>query len=486
MQKPPRVTSLDPILNLAKRRGFFFNTAEIYNGANGLFDYGPLGVELSRNIQRLWWRRFVLRRDDMLGLDAAILTPAPVLKASGHVDSFSDPLIECQNCHIRLRADHYLEEENPEVFVLRWRDEAMKYQKIGEKRAQEQAEAAVLKLKQENVLSCPNCGKAEFGEPRMFNMMFATQLGAVEGAGSTVYLRPETAQGIFTNFKNILDTYHKKLPFGIAQIGKAFRNEITTGNSLFRTRELEQMEIEYFVKPGEDDAAFDMWIKEQQEFLTKDLGIELANLRQYEHAKEKLSHYSKKTIDFEYDYPFGGWGEMTGLANRTDYDLKQHQEHSGKDLSYFDEESRERILPYVIEPTFGLGRAILTVIFDAYREYPQGRDGQGTELETVLHLAPHLAPVAVAVLPLMKKDGLAEKAREIHAAVRDMVPDRVVAYEDGGAVGKRYRKQDEIGTPLCITIDYQTLEDGTFTVRDRDTMEQKRVVLAELRQHLPV
>ena len=479
MQKPDRVTSLDPILNLAKRRGIFFNTAEIYNGANGLFDYGPLGVELANNIKKIWWRRFVLRRSDMLGLDAAILTPEVVLKASGHVDSFADPLIECQNCHIRLRSDHYLEEENAEVFGVRWRDEAMKFQKIGEKRAQEQADAAWVKLREESLLSCPNCGQAVFGEPRMFNMMFATQLGALEGAGSKVYLRPETAQGIFTNFKSVLDTYHKKLPFGIAQIGKAFRNEITTGNSLFRVRELEQMEIEYFVKPGDDEAAFETWLAEQEEFLTQDLGIELAHLRKYEHAREKLSHYSKRTIDFEYDYPFGGWGEMTGLANRTDFDLKQHQEHSGKDLSFFDEITRDRFIPFVIEPTFGLGRTFLTLLIDAYREYPQGRDGQGTEMESVLHLKPALAPVAVAVLPLMKKDGLAEKAQEIHAQIRDLVPDRVVVYEDGGAVGKRYRKQDEIGTPQCVTIDYQTLEDGTFTVRDRDTMEQKRITISE-------
>jgi glycyl-tRNA synthetase len=356
----------------------------------------------------------------------------------------------------------------------------MKFQKIGDKRATEQAEAAALKLKEEGILTCPNCGLAQFGEPRMFNMMFATQLGALEGAGSTVYLRPETAQGIFTNFKNILDTYHRKLPLGIAQIGKAFRNEITTGNSLFRVRELEQMEIEYFVKPGDDEAAFDMWLKEQEDFLVNDLGIERSNLREYEHAKEKLSHYSKKTIDFEYDYPFGGWGEMTGLANRTDFDLKSHQEASGRDLTYFDEVTRERFAPYVIEPTFGLGRTFLTVLIDAYREYPQGRDGQGTEMETVLHIAPQLAPVAVAVLPLMKKDGLPEKAREIFNAVRDILPNRLCVCEESGAIGKRYRKQDEIGTPYCITIDHQTLEDGTFTLRERDSMEQKRIAHKDL------
>lgn len=480
MEKPPRITSLDPILNLAKRRGLFFNSADIYNGANGLFDYGPLGVEMITTIKRLWWRRFVLQRDDMLGLNSAILTPAAILKASGHVDSFADPLIECQNCHIRLRSDHYLEEENPAVFVIRWRDEAMKFRKLGEKRATEEAEAAAIKLREEKILTCPNCTQAQFGEPRMFNMMFATQLGAVEGAGSTVYLRPETAQGIFTNFKNVLDTYHRKLPFGIAQIGKAFRNEITTGNSLFRVREFEQMEIEYFVKPGKDEPEFDAWLVVQEEFLTQDLGIERANLRPYEHAPEKLSHYSKKTVDWEYDFPFGGWGELTGLANRTDFDLKQHQEHSGKDLTFFDEEARERYIPYVIEPTFGLDRALLTVLIDAYREYPQGRDGQGSEMETVLHLAPHLAPIAVAVLPLMKKDGLPEKAKEIRQQVRALFPDRIVAYEDTGAIGKRYRKQDEIGTPWCITIDYQTLEDGTFTLRNRDSMSQERITTHNL------
>lgn len=480
MQKPDRVTSLDPILNLAKRRGLFFNTAEIYNGANGLFDYGPLGNEMVRNLKRLWWRRFVLGRDDMLGIDAAILTPEAVLKASGHVDSFTDPLIECQDCHIRLRADHFLEEDSQEVWLIRWRDEAMKFRKLGEKRAEEEAAAGWTRFQEEKTLVCPNCGAASFSEPRLFNMMFATRLGAVEGEGSTVYLRPETAQGIFTNFKNVLDTYHRKLPLGIAQVGKAFRNEITTGNSLFRVRELEQMEIEYFVKPGEDEAAFDHWLPEMKSFLVDDLGVDPVHLREYEHAPEKLSHYSKRTIDFEYDYPFGGWGELTGLANRTDFDLRAHMEASGRDLSYFDETTRERFIPFVIEPTFGVGRLLLTILIDAYREYPNGRDGQGTELETVLHLTPELAPVACAVLPLMKKDGLAEKAKEIRQQLRGHFPDRLVAYEETGAIGRRYRKQDEIGTPHCVTVDYQTLEDNTVTIRDRDTMEQRRVAIADL------
>lgn len=484
METPQRVTSLDPILNLAKRRGFFFNSAEIYNGVNGLFDNGPLGVEMMRNLKRVWWRRFVLRREDMLGLDAAILTPEVVLKASGHVDNFSDPLIECLACHIRLRGDHFLDEPDQSIWLARWSDEAIKQRGIGTKKAAEAAEYAWTRFQEEHQLVCPNCGENRFSEPRLFNMMFATQLGAVEGEGSRVYLRPETAQGIFTNVKNVLDTYHRKLPLGIAQIGKAFRNEITTGNSLFRVREFEQMEIEYFVKPGEDEAAFDHWLTEMEAFLVEDLGITREHLRQYEHPAEKLSHYSKRTIDFEYDYPFGGWGELTGLANRTDFDLKQHMEHSGRDLSYFDEETRERFIPYVIEPTFGLGRLLLTVLLDSYREYPGGREGGGSETETVLHLPKEIAPVACAVLPLMKKDGLAERAKEVRQQVRERFPDRLVAYEESGAIGRRYRKQDEIGTPYCVTVDYQTLEDDTVTIRERDSMKQERVPIADLLKKL--
>jgi glycyl-tRNA synthetase len=477
MEKLP---SLDPVINLAKRRGIFFNSAELYGGANGLFDLGPLGVEMSNRIKQLWWKRFVWQRDDVLGLDAAIITPAAVLEASGHTENFTDPLIECENCHIRLRADHFLEEEDEEVFVIRWRDEAIRMRKLGEKRAEEEAKAAWKKLHDDKNLTCPNCEKGPFTAPRMFNMMFKTQLGAVEGAGSTAYLRPETAQGIFTNYKNILDSYHRKLPFGIAQIGKAFRNEITTGNSLFRVRELEQAEIEYFVKPGDDDQFFDHWKQQWYEFLTDNLGLKKENLREYEHPKEKLSHYSKKTIDFEYAFPFG-WGELTGLANRTDFDLKSHQEKSGRDLQYFDEETREKLLPYVIEPTLGIGRALLAVLVDSYKEYPQGRDGKGTEVEFVLHLPKQIAPIQVAVLPLMKKDGMGEKAKEVLSLIRDKT---VAVYDDSGAIGKRYRRQDEVGTPVCVTVDYDTLTDNTVTVRDRDTMEQKRVPISELQQHV--
>ncbi len=499
-----RATSLEPILNLVKRRGIFFNSAEIYNGAGGLFDMGPLGVEISNNIKRAWLRRFVYGRDDMLGLDAAILTPAAVLEASGHVDSFSDPLIECKESHIRLRSDHFLEEDDVHIWMERWITESEKQRGIKQKSgglvpSKDDEQAALLAAQElydfsdpsrvhlkpgasyeDLVCPHPDVRKKTFTAPKQFNMMFSTNLGPVADSGSTVYLRPETAPGIFTNFKNVLGTYHKKVPFGIAQVGKAFRNEITTGNSLFRVREMEQLEIEFFVRPSEDAEWFEKWLTEVDTFLTQDLGIRSENLRRYEHRPEKLSHYSKRTVDFEYNYPFGGWSEVWGIANRTDFDLRSHMEASQKDMTYFDEETREKFLPFVIEPSVGLGRLFLMLLVDSYAEYPQGRDSQGSELETVLHLPKTIAPIAVAVLPLMKKDGLSEKAREIHSIVRKIMPDRLTVYEDSGAIGRRYRKQDEVGTPYCITIDYQTLEDGTVTVRDRDTMGQQRVAIDAL------
>ena len=480
--------SLEPIINLARRRGFFFPSAELYGGASGLLDLGPLGTELNANIKRLWWLRFIQERDDMVGLDTAILTPAAVLKASGHVDSFSDPLIECANCQIRLRADHYLEEENLEIWLARWTAEAAKQRGSASKKDGEAAKEASQPFFDGTLarsgagykdLTCPNpdCRKRHYGEPRQFNMMFQVNLGAVQDEGSVAYLRPETAQGIFTNFKNVLDSNRQKLPFGIGQIGKAFRNEITIGNSLFRVREFEQADIEYFVKPGDDEAAHAVWIDDVESFLIKDIGLKSEKLRRYEHAKEKLSHYSKRTVDMEYDYPFGGFSELWGIANRTDYDLSQHQKFSGRDLTYFEEATRDRFTPFVIEPSVGLGRLMLAVLSDAYVEYPQGRDGKSGEMETVLHLKKALAPVKVAVLPLMKKDGLAEKAQEIHKELRRTLASK---YDEGGAIGRRYRRQDEIGTPTCVTVDYQTLEDWTVTVRDRDTMEQRRVRADEL------
>lgn len=471
--------NLEQVANLAKRRGFIFPSAEIYGGAGSIYDLGPLGAELNNNLKKIWWQRFIYDRDDMVGLDSAILTPQAVLKASGHVDGFSDPLIECEKCHVRLRADHYQEESNPEVWQIRWRDEAMKQRGIGETKALKEAEEATNKYFHEQIFICPKCGEQNsYGEPRQFNMMFSTHLGATEEEGSVAYLRPETAQGIFTNFKLVAEVARKKLPFGIGQIGKAFRNEITTGNSLFRVREFEQAEIEYFVKPGEDESAHDEWINAMESFLINDLGIKKENLRRFEHPKESLSHYSKRTVDFEYNFPFGGWGELMGVANRTDFDLKQHAEYSKQDLTYFDENTREKFIPYVIEPSIGLGRAMLTVLIDSFMEYPNGRDGQGSETEIVLHLPKELAPVQVAVLPLMKKDGLAEKAKEVASQLRETHGN--VQYDESGAIGRRYRRQDEIGTPICVTIDYQTLEDGTVTVRDRDTMEQKRVKIEEL------
>jgi glycyl-tRNA synthetase len=447
------LTSLDPIVNLAKRRGFLFPSAEIYGGAGAIIDLGPLGVELNNNLKKLWWKRFIQTRTDMVGIDTAILTPERVLEASGHVANFTDPLIECTHCHVRLRADIALQP--------------------GQK-AEE--------------LKCQICKEIGFTEPRNFNIMFKTHLGPVEEDGAVAYLRPETCQGIFVNFKQVLETSRMKLPFGIGQIGKAFRNEITTGNSLFRVREFEQAEIEYFVKPGEDEAAHEKWLDEMERFLTQDLGIQAENLRRYEHPTESLSHYSKRTVDFEYNYPFGGWGELMGLANRTDYDLKQHMEFSKQDLTYFEESTRERFLPYVIEPSIGLGRAMLTVLIDAYQEYPNGRDGQGTERETVLHIAPKLAPIKVAILPLMKKDGMADLAKEMFSTLAEYGS---CQYDESGAIGRRYRRQDEIGTPYCVTIDYQTVEEqkadpatATVTLRDRDTMQQERLPISQVVERL--
>jgi glycyl-tRNA synthetase len=489
--------SLDPIINLAKRRGIFFPTADIYGGANGLFDYGPLGVELTNNIKQLWWKRFVQEREDMVGIDAAILTPAAVLKASGHVDSFTDPLIECSNCHIRLRADHYLDEDEVKIWIQRWIDEAAKGKEKPTRKDEEEAlraaqaffdfadpsKVVVRKGTSFRDLVCPNpaCRKKTYSAPRQFNMMFQTQLGAVEGAGSVVYLRPETAQGIFVNFKNVLDTSRRKLPFGIAQIGKAFRNEITVGNSLFRVRELEQMEIEYFVKPGEDEKTHQNWIEECENFLVEDLGLKKANLRRFEHPKESLSHYSKRTVDLEYNYPFGGFAELHGIANRTDYDLRQHQQFSGQDLGYFDEETHERFIPFVIEPSLGVGRSLLAILCDSYKEYPKGRDGKGSEKEIVLHLSKKIAPIKVAILPLMKKAGLAEAAHTLYDQLKS---EFVCQYDESGAIGRRYRRQDEIGTPYCVTLDYQSLEDQTVTVRDRDSMEQIRIGRADVSEYL--
>ncbi|MES2437318.1 MAG: glycine--tRNA ligase [Patescibacteria group bacterium] len=448
-------TIMEKLISLAKRRGFIYQGSEIYGGLAGTWDYGPLGVKLKNNIQNLWWKRFVDMRDDMYGMDAAILMNPNVWKASGHVDGFSDPLVEDVKTKKRFRADHLLEETgvDPKGMTLSQMDALIK----------------------EKGIKSPD-GNA-LGDVRQFNMMFKTHIGAMEDESSISYLRPETAQGMFVNFKNILDTFHPTLPFGMAQVGKAFRNEIAPRDFIFRVRELEQMEIEYFVKPTEWEGIFKAFQKEQVEFLTEDLGLTAEKIHQVEIPEADRAHYSKFSVDTEFDFPIGQ-KELLGLAYRTDYDLKKHTEHSKVDLSYYDEEAKERYIPHVIEPTFGLGRLLLAVLGDAYTE-----DELGGEKRVYLKLSPNVAPVRVAVFPLLKnKPALVEKAREVYMSLRKAMPG--VAFDDNGNIGKRYRRQDEIGTPWCVTIDFDTLENETVTVRDRDTGKQERVALTELLKYL--
>lgn len=432
--------TMEKIVSLAKRRGFIYPGSEIYGGLSGTWDYGPLGVELKNNIKQLWWRMFVQEREDMCGLDAAILMNAEAWKASGHVDGFQDPLVECKKCKRRFRADQ-----------------------VGEK--------------------CPECGSS-FGEVKQFNMMFKTQIGATEGEGAATYLRPETAGGIFVNFKNIVDSFHPKLPFGIAQIGKAFRNEIAPRDFIFRVREMEQMEIEYFVRPNEWEQSFDEW-REQVKAFFRAVGLPEGSVHELNVPADELAHYSKRTIDFEFDFPFGR-KELSGLAYRTDFDLKAHSEASSVDLSYLDDSSGERFLPHVIEPSFGVDRTILALLVSAYTE-----DELGGEPRTYLKFSPSVAPIKAAVFPLLKnKPELVAKAREIYLMLKKRVPQ--VMWDDNGNIGKRYRRQDEIGTPYCITVDFDTLGDlpagrqesrelkDTVTIRDRDTGEQERVSINTL------
>lgn len=423
---------MDKIISLCKRRGFIFQGSEIYGGLAGTWDYGPLGSELKHNVKNLWWKRFVQDRDDMYGIHAAILMNPKVWEASGHVSGFSDPLTECTKCKRRFRADQL-----------------------------------------EDTAKCPECG-GKLGDPRAFNMMFKTAIGATEDEGSITYLRPETAGGMFVNFKNVLDTFHPKLPFGTAQIGKAFRNEISPGNFLFRSREFEQMEVEYFVHPDDWERAFEEWRAVMLAW-TKEIGLNPKHVHEHEIDKDDLAFYSKRTIDFEFDYPFGQ-DELYGLAYRTDYDLGKHAEYSGVDLTYFDEEQKKRFIPHVIEPSLGVDRTILAILTDAYDE----EEVEG-ETRVVLRLKPVIAPVHVSVLPLMKKDGMSEKAKEVAAALKK---DFRVMYDESGSIGKRYRRQDEIGTPFAITVDYDTLQDQTVTVRDRDSMKQERIAISELSAYL--
>jgi glycyl-tRNA synthetase len=452
---------LDSVVSLAKRRGFVFQSGEIYGGSRSAWDYGPLGVELKENIKKQWWRTVVQGRDDVVGLDSAVILPRKVWVASGHVGVFTDPLTECLSCHKRFREDHMLEEFE---------------EKKG--RAPENGLADI---------ACPNCGtRGQWTEPRDFNMMLKTYLGPVEDESGLHYLRPETAQGIFVNFANVLTTARKKPPFGIGQIGKSFRNEITPGNFIFRTREFEQMEMEFFVEPGTDETWHQYWIDTRTDWYV-DLGIARENLRHYEHPAEKLSHYSKRTVDIEYRFGFSGseWGELEGIANRTDFDLSTHSEHSGQDLSYFDQTKDERWVPYVIEPAAGLTRSLMAFLVESYHEDEAPNAKGGVDKRTVLRLDPRLAPVKAAVLPLSRNEALSPKARDLAAELRK---NWNVDFDDAGAIGRRYRRQDEIGTPFCITVDFDTLEDQAVTIRHRDDMSQQRVALdqvtAYLAQHL--
>ncbi len=448
---------LDNVIALAKRRGFVFQAGEIYGGSRSAWDYGPLGVELKENIKRQWWRAMVTRRDDVVGLDSSVILPRRVWEASGHVEVFSDPLVECLSCHKRYRADH-LEEEYEE--------------KKG--RAPENGLADIV---------CVNCGtRGQWTEPKEFSGLLKTYLGPVEEESGMHYLRPETAQGIFVNFANVLNASRMKPPFGIGQIGKSFRNEITPGNFIFRTREFEQMEMEFFVEPGTDEDWHQYWIDTRLAWYT-DLGINPENLRLYEHAQEKLSHYSKRTVDIEYRFGFTGseFGELEGIANRTDFDLKTHSEHSGVDLSYFDQSKEERWVPYVIEPAAGLTRSLMAFLVDAYYEDEAPNTKGGVDKRTVLRLDRRLAPIKAAVLPLSRNEQLSPVARELADRLRQHWN---VDFDDAGAIGRRYRRQDEIGTPFCVTVDFDTLDDQAVTVRERDTMAQERIPLDKLEAYL--
>ncbi|ALU39733.1 glycine--tRNA ligase [Kocuria flava] len=450
-------TTLDNVISLAKRRGFVFQAGEIYGGSRSAWDYGPLGAELKENIKHEWWQTFVRGREDMVGLDSSIILPKAVWEASGHVATFTDPLVECLSCHKRARQDHLLE-----AFE----------EKKG--RAPENGMAEI---------PCPNCGtKGQWTDPQQFSGLMKTFLGPVDNEEGLHYLRPETAQGIFVNFNNVVTAARKKPPFGIGQIGKAFRNEITPGNFIFRTREFEQMEIEYFTHPDEAARWFDEWVEACWSWFT-DLGIDPENMRRFDVPAEERAHYSAGTIDIEYRFGFQGnpWGELMGVANRTDYDLGVHNEHSNAELSFFDQQTEERYVPYVIEPSFGLTRSMMAFLVDAYTEDEAPNSKGGVDKRTVLKLDPRLAPVKAAVLPLSRNEQLSPKARDLAAELRRKWN---IDFDDAGAIGRRYRRQDEIGTPYCITVDFDTLEDQAVTVRERDAMTQERVSLDRVRSYL--
>ncbi|MEY4367808.1 MAG: hypothetical protein RLZ28_1223 [Actinomycetota bacterium] len=447
---------LDSVISLAKRRGFVFQAGEIYGGSRSAWDYGPLGVELKENIKRAWWRTMVNSREDIVGLDSSVILPRKVWEASGHVAEFVDPLIECTSCHKRFRQDHL--------------EEAFEEKKGRAPQGMSE-------------ISCPNCGgKDIWTEPKMFNGLLKTHLGPTEDESGMHYLRPETAQGIFVNFANVLNAARIKPPFGIGQIGKSFRNEITPGNFIFRTREFEQMEMEFFVEPGSDEEWHDYWIEQRLNWYT-DLGINPDNLRLFEHPTEKLSHYSKRTVDIEYRFGFTGseFGELEGIANRTDFDLRTHSRESGVDLSYFDQTKNERWFPYVIEPAAGLTRSLMAFLVDAYHEDEAPNTKGGVDVRTVLRLDYRLAPIKAAVLPLSRNEDLSPIARNLAQELRGYWN---IDFDDSGAIGRRYRRQDEIGTPFCITVDFESLDDQAVTVRERDSMAQERVSLSKLREYL--
>ncbi len=433
---------MDEITSLAKRRGIAFQSSEIYGGLRSSWDYGPLGVELRRNIRDAWWRSMVQLRTDIVGLEAAVIMSPKVWEASGHVGGFADSLVECLSCHQRFREDH-------------------------------------LEPGEGGVATCPNCGEDRFTEPKRFNLMFETHMGPTKDDEHVAYLRPETAQGMFVDFAHIQTVSRRKLPFGIAQIGKSFRNEITPGNFIFRTREFEQMEMEFFVPPGADDEWFAYWVEARHRWFL-DLGVAPDKLRLREHDADELAHYAKAATDIEYEFPFG-WGELEGIANRTDFDLAAHQIASGEDLTYFDQASEERFLPYVIEPAVGVDRALLVFLLDAYAQEEAPTAKGGVEKRTVLRLHHDLAPVKAAVLPLSRNERLVPEAQRVFDLVK---PEWMCQYDDAGAIGRRYRRQDEVGTPFCVTVDFDSLDDAQVTVRERDSMAQERLPIENLIAYL--
>ncbi|KXH87578.1 glycine--tRNA ligase [Sporosarcina sp. HYO08] len=451
--------SMEQVVNLSKQRGFVFPGSEIYGGLANTWDYGPLGIELKNNLKKAWWQKFIQESPYNVGLDAAILMNSKVWEASGHVGNFNDPMIDCKECKTRHRADKLIEDaldaKGMEVVV-----DGMPFEKMAE-------------LIEEHKIVCPTCGKMNYTEIRQFNLMFKTSQGVTDSSANEIFMRPETAQGIFVNFKNVQRSMRKKLPFGIAQIGKSFRNEITPGNFTFRTREFEQMELEFFCKPGEDNEWYEFWRDYSKQFLLN-LGMTEENMRLRDHNEDELSHYSKGTVDIEYKFPFG-WGELWGIANRTDFDLKRHMEHSGEDFNYQDPVTNEKFVPYCIEPSLGADRVTLAFLCDAIEE-EELEDG---DKRTVLRFHPALAPVKAAVLPLSKK--LSEGADEVYAELRKHF---MVQYDDSQSIGRRYRRQDEIGTPFCITYDFDSVEDKQVTVRHRDTMEQVRMPIADVKAYI--